>query len=34
MIKKFASSLKNVIFEREKRDERPVKLEKKNSSEL
>ena len=29
MIKKFASSLKNVIFEREKRDERSVKLEKK-----
>jgi hypothetical protein len=33
MITKFASSLKNVIYEREKREERLVKL-KKNRSEL
>jgi hypothetical protein len=34
MIRKFSSSLQNVIFKNEKREERLVKLEKKNSSEL
>jgi len=34
MIRKFASSLQNVIFEKEKREERLVKLEQKKISEL